>query len=90
VVGSIAIDSGEYIDDEIKMKNILNNCFASVFGAENINPIPRPSLVTLEEVNTLHTVSKIKVSKGPEPDKVSPKVIKVNKDCNNKIPSTSI
>lgn len=73
------------------MSNILNNFFASVFTTEDTNDIPTPPTVRIDNNNILSTFSftenevlncidKLKISKSPGPDTISPRVLKEAKN----------
>ena len=84
-IGPLANDNGNHTNDENEMATILNNFFASVFTDEDcLSPQPPEvrrtekmlSGVLIVESDILRTIEKIKVSKAPGPDKITPRVLK--------------
>ena len=78
------IKENKLTNDENEMASILNNFFASVFTNEDCTsyqPLEHKSTqnilqqISIEEIDVLRVIDKIKVNKSPGPDKISPRVL---------------
>ena len=89
-IGPLALPDGEYTDNETKMACELNDYFASVFTKESVSEI-QPivqnysnnkflSRSDIKEKEILLAINKIKISKTPGPDKISPRILKEAKN----------
>lgn len=89
-IGPLVTENGEHTDDEVKMTNILNDFFASVFTSEDTTgnrPIPTNQANQLElenfivyEADIQRKIEHLKINKTPGPDKISPRILKEAKN----------
>ena len=92
-IGPLALSNGEHTNDEKKMSELLNTYFTSVLTIENTNTLPVASSrninndneinsITVTESEVRNAINKLKITKSPGPEKLSPRVIK---QINNEI-----
>ena len=79
------MQNGEHTVNDTMMASILNNYFATVFIEINLEQQPTPrnqcnnvslTMCTFEENKILQAISKNKVNKTPDPDRISPRILK--------------
>ena len=86
-IGPIIDENGDFINDDEQICNILNSFFASVFTDEDLSNIPTvPSVQNINnevlssfiitENDVAECIEKLKVSKSPGPDTISPRILK--------------
>ena len=86
-IGPIINENGDFTNNEEQICSILNNFFASVFTKEDLSNIPMVPAVQNYNNNTLNgfsiaesdvskCIDKLKVTKSPGPDMISPRVLK--------------
>ena len=90
-IGPILNENEEFTNNEQEITTILNTFFASVFTAEDLNNIPEVpatqfnhnkvlSHITVTEGDVSKCIDKLKVSKSPGPDTISPRILKEAKN----------
>ncbi len=86
-IGPIIDVKGDYTNDEEHTSNILNTFFGLVFKVEDLNEIPTAPAVQSNDNDVLSSIiitesdlsqcfDKLKVSKSPGPDTISPRILK--------------
>ena len=86
--GPLKDDDGTIVNDDQCMAKLFNNYFVSVFCEENLNNIPKPSMIfngdpslhgldkiQVEEHDVFKKLAEINVNKCPGPDGVHPKLL---------------
>ncbi len=90
IIGPLVLKNGKHTDSEIQMTENLNDYFASIFATEkNSEYLPHIealsntaflSTCTLKEKESLDAINEIKIKKTPRPDKISPRILKEDKN----------
>ncbi len=85
-IGPITDDNEDYTNDEKQISNTLNTFYASIFTVEDLSEIHTARVVQLNNNAVLSSINiiesdvskcfdKLKVSKSPWPDTISPRIL---------------
>ncbi len=92
--GSLRLDNGEHVSNEVDMAGILNDYFASIFTVEDTTGSVESSPAPVNTIqlgnweftkdNVRKTLENININKTPGPDRIAPRVLNEtrNQICN--------